>query len=43
MTQVLCFGQSRRVSRFEWQFEEMTVLFLKCIVLFPVVTPLTPS
>lgn len=36
MTQVLCFGQGRGVSGFEWQFEEMTVLFLKCITLFPV-------
>lgn len=42
MTQVLCFGQGRGVSGFEWQFEEMTVLFLKCIDLFPV-APLHPS
>lgn len=36
MTQVLCFGQGRGVSGFEWPFEEMTVLFLKRTTLFPV-------
>lgn len=41
MTQVLCFGQGRGVSGFEWQYEEMTVLFLKRITLFPV--DLAPS
>lgn len=35
-------GQGGEVSGFERQFEEMTVLFLKCTDLFPV-APLPPS